>query len=242
LTRLLVLGSVSWTCRPVPRFPWSPAFAPPTPRRIAPPCSPVSQLLCQSVTPRARSSSATALHLPDTDRRSGEAARPNTRSPGSLNTESLRTCQVLRPRRTGRALAMTRPQPMLPSARTTASASGIKTFRSSMAGLCAPLPTLRACARTARGTTRFATPSSLWTFTIYSLPVSRRIRPRLQMRHRPDFCPSHETNRHHVEFTNSSGVENAVIGQSPICHTRESGYPVGHDEAAQDSVADAARN
>ena len=34
------------------------------------------------------------------------------------------------------------------------------------------------------------------------------------------------------------GVESAVVGRSPICHTRESGYPVGHDEAAQDSIAE----
>jgi hypothetical protein len=28
--------------------------------------------------------------------------------------------------------------------------------------------------------------------------------------------------------------ESKAIGRNPICHTRESGYPVGHDEAAQD--------
>jgi hypothetical protein len=71
--------------------------------------------------------------------------------------------------------------PILPSAVTTASASGIITFRGSMAGLGAPLPTLRTCprgqARTARGSTRFATPSSKRTFTICSLPVPRCLCP-----------------------------------------------------------------
>ena len=28
--------------------------------------------------------------------------------------------------------------------------------------------------------------------------------------------------------------ESKAIGRNPICHTRESGYPVGHDAAAQD--------
>lgn len=71
------------------------------------------------------------------------------------NTESLRTCQVLRPLRIGER-SRCRASPVLPSATAKASASGIKSsFRSSMAGLCAPLPTLRDCpraqARTARG-------------------------------------------------------------------------------------------
>ena len=67
------------------------------------------------------------------------------RSPGS-RARSVRTCQVLRPRRVGRALAWTRPS-VLPSASGTASAPGIRTYRGSMAGLCVPLSTLHATPR-----------------------------------------------------------------------------------------------
>ena len=55
---------------------------------------------------------------------------------------------------------------------------GLHFFRGSMAGLHAPLPTLRCHPRgrqrTARGRGGFATPSSWRTCTPYSLPVSRR--------------------------------------------------------------------
>ena len=51
-----------------------------------------------------------------------------------------------------------------------------------MAGLYAPLPTLRSHPRgglrTDRGATWVATPSSQWTLTTYSLPVSRRTHAR----------------------------------------------------------------
>src|SRR5215831_6853052 len=48
--------------------PWPPPFAPPTPRRIAPLCSPASQLLWRGPTSRVRASSASAPHLPDAGR------------------------------------------------------------------------------------------------------------------------------------------------------------------------------
>jgi hypothetical protein len=66
---------------------------------------------------------------------------PDWRSPGS-RARSVRTCQGLRPRRAGRALAMARP-PVLPSVQLTTSAPGKTLFRGSMAGLCVPLSTLR---------------------------------------------------------------------------------------------------
>jgi hypothetical protein len=54
----------------------------------------------------------------------------------------------------------------------------LPSLRDSMAGLCAPLPTLRCRLRwrprTAQGSTRIAIPSSYRTCTDYSLPVSRR--------------------------------------------------------------------
>ena len=83
--------------------------------------------------------------------------------PGSLTTPG-------RP-----ALAMTRSD-VLPSTICTVSAPKIGLFRGSMAGLCAPLSTLRRhprrCRRMTRGPVRFATPSLQETFTLYSLPVS----------------------------------------------------------------------
>ena len=48
-----------------PHSPWSLPFAPPAPQRIAPPCSPASQLLRQSSTSHVRASSASAPRLPD---------------------------------------------------------------------------------------------------------------------------------------------------------------------------------
>ena len=58
-------GPVPGACFAVPPSPWPLPFAPPTPQPVARPCSPASQLLWQSLTSRARTSSATAPHLPD---------------------------------------------------------------------------------------------------------------------------------------------------------------------------------
>src|SRR6516225_5337783 len=60
-------GSASGRCFAGSHFPWSPPFAPPAPPRIAPLCSPASQLLWRGPTSHARASSATAPHLPDAD-------------------------------------------------------------------------------------------------------------------------------------------------------------------------------
>jgi hypothetical protein len=66
--------------------------------------------------------------------------------------------------------------PLLPSVLSSTSASGFWTFRGSMAGLCAPLSTLRRYPREYKRMTRgpvwFAIPSLQETFTLYSLPVS----------------------------------------------------------------------
>ena len=80
-----------------------------------------------------------------------EGRRPIGRSPGS-RTRNIRTCQGLGPRRARQALAMTRLS-VSPSDYSTPSAPGMCNFRGSMAGLCAPLPTLRPCPR---GQTRTA--------------------------------------------------------------------------------------
>ena len=98
------------------------------------------------------------------------------RSPGS-RAKSVRACQVLRPRRVARALALTRSD-MWPSATQTASAPG-NSFLSRLNGWPARTPTDASppsSRMTAHGSGPmwFATPSSQWTCTTYSLPVSRR--------------------------------------------------------------------
>ena len=74
-------------------------------------CSSASQLLWRSLTSHDRASSATAPRLPDADQCSTTQLTrcwSTVRSPGS-RTRSVRTCQVLRPRRAGRALALACP-------------------------------------------------------------------------------------------------------------------------------------
>ena len=68
-------------------------------------------------------------------------------------TKSVHACQCLRPRRIVQALALARPT-VLPSAAWTASASEARFFRGSMAGLHAPLSTLRARPRSRPRMTR----------------------------------------------------------------------------------------
>ena len=109
-------------------FPLAPALGSTGSAAVAPLCSSASQLLWRSLTSHGRASSATAPRLPDADQRSTLYARcwSTVRSPGS-RTRSVRTCQGLRPRRAGRALAMARPS-VLPSATRTASAPGMRSL------------------------------------------------------------------------------------------------------------------
>src|SRR6266704_772396 len=58
-------GTEPGTCYAVPHSLWPPPLAPPAPQRIAPRCSPASQLLRRGLTSHPRASSATAPHLPD---------------------------------------------------------------------------------------------------------------------------------------------------------------------------------
>src|SRR2546427_9744886 len=62
-------GAVSGACFAGSRSPWPPPFAPPAPLRSGPLCSSASQLLWQSLTSRDRASPAMAPRLPDADRR-----------------------------------------------------------------------------------------------------------------------------------------------------------------------------
>lgn len=100
--------------------------------------------------------------------------RPSPRSPGS-RAKSFHTCQGLRPRRVGQALALTRPS-MLPSVISNTSAPGLPKF-SRLHGwpMCSPADASPISSRRpthGSGPTRIATPSSQWTCTTYSLPVS----------------------------------------------------------------------
>ena len=98
---------------------------------------------------------------------------PNPRSPDS-RTKSVHTCQGLRPRRVGRALAMTPPS-MLPSVLLTTSAP--ETFLLSrlngwpMRSPTDASPTPSRMPTHGSGPMRIATPSPWWTLTSYSLPV-----------------------------------------------------------------------
>src|ERR1700740_2565733 len=104
--------------------------------------------------------------------------RPIRRPPGS-RTRSVRACQVLRPRRVGQVLALALLD-ILPSTTRTVSAPGIS-FLSRLNGWPARSPT-DASPTSSRmpahglGPMWAATPSSQWTCTTYSLPVSRRTR------------------------------------------------------------------
>ncbi len=100
----------------------------------------------------------------------------NPRSPGS-RAKSVRTCQCLRPRRVVRALAIARPNVLL-SALSTASAPRGKIFSRlngwPMRSPADASPTSSRAPAHGSGPMRFAIPSSQWTCTTYSLPVSRR--------------------------------------------------------------------
>jgi len=69
--------------------------------------------------------------------RAGSAIRPNPRSPGS-HTKSVRTCQGLRPRRTGRTLALSPPLVIAFHVKDRVCVRNKNHFRGSMAGLCVP--------------------------------------------------------------------------------------------------------
>ena len=96
------------------------------------------------------------------------------RPPGSLNTESLRTCQGLRPRRTeGRS----RNAPPLFAFRSVNGVGIRKKYLSRLNGwpMRTPADASDLPSRTSThgsGATWLATPSSQWTSTFYSLPVS----------------------------------------------------------------------
>ena len=100
---------------------------------------------------------------------------------GSLGSRarSVCTCQVLRPRRVAQVLALALLD-ILPSATQTASAPGIS-FLSRLNGWPArspadASPTSSRMPAHGSGPMWFAIPSSWWTRTTYSLPVSRRTR------------------------------------------------------------------
>ena len=168
LTRSCARHVLCW-----PASPWPPSLAPPAPRRITPLCSSASLLLRRSQTSRVRASSASTPRLPDADL-GAFALRPNPRPPGS-RAKSFHTCQGLRPRRAGRALAITRPS-MSPSVILTTSApETILLSRLNGWPMHSPVNASSASSRIPTHNSapmRLATPSSQRTFTAYSLPVT----------------------------------------------------------------------
>src|SRR5262249_18542731 len=141
-------GSVPGPCFAGSHSPRPPPFAPPAPQRIAPFCSSASQLLWQSLTSRDRASSATAPRLPDADRRLLPSGRSRdlpvpTHGASAHARVSDHAGSSRRPR--WRAQTCCLPQ----YARCRHPGKGL--FRGSMAGLCAPLSTLR---RSPRGPLR----------------------------------------------------------------------------------------
>ena len=166
-------GPVPGTCFAGPLSPWPPSLAPPAPRRITPLCSSASLLLRRSQTSRVRASSASTPRLPDADL-GAFALRPNPRPPGS-RAKSFHTCQGLRPRRAGRALAITRPSVSPSVFMTTSAPETILLSRLNGWPMHSPVNASSASSRIPThdsGPMRFATPSSQRTFTAYSLPVS----------------------------------------------------------------------
>ncbi len=107
--------------------------------------------------------------------RAAQGLWSGVRSPGS-RTRTVCTCQGLRPRGTGDALALTR-TPVLSSAVTKASASRLIVSRLNGWPMRSPAdassPTSRPKTH-GSGPVRIATPSPQWTCTTYSSPVFRR--------------------------------------------------------------------
>src|SRR5262245_14829723 len=167
-------GSESGACVAGSHSPWPPPLAPPAPRPVARLCSSASQLLWQSLTSRDRASSATAPRLPDADRR----RLPNGRS---------RDLPV--PAQGASAHARVFDHAGSSGARDDALGCvafhhmhGVGTQDRTLSRLDGwPMRSpVNASPRPSRATAHdlgpmwIATPSSQGTFTLYSLPVSRR--------------------------------------------------------------------
>ena len=149
-------GPGSGTCYTLPRSSQSPSFAPPAPPPVA---RPLFVGFVATMTESDFSRSCIIGYGSSPSQYGPRLARtppwPTVRSPSS-RTRSVHTCQGLRPRRVGQALAITRPS-VLPSASGKASAPGMRgQFRGSIAW---PMPcpcqrfadTLAECLRMTRG-------------------------------------------------------------------------------------------
>src|SRR5215468_36710 len=157
-------------CVADPHSPWSPPFAPPTPRRIAPLCSSASQLLWRSATSRARTSSATVPRLPDADRPS-HATLTASHEISQLPTRSfLRVMWPSTP--AGRTVPRITASHMLRSTMKTVSAPASSSFRGSLPHPTQPLCTLRV--RRRRRLTQHSLPGSLLGVTWAGLAPAER--------------------------------------------------------------------
>ena len=142
---------VSGACRARPRSPRPRPLAPSAPQTVARPCSPTSPLLWPGLTSHARASPASAHHLPGAGQTllilaGGEISR----FPRKKHRPHARVSDDAEP--TGCSRSRTRSCCLPPCRRRRH--SGLILFRSSMAGPCAPLPTLRFAPRGAERTAR----------------------------------------------------------------------------------------
>src|SRR5205823_14934097 len=127
-------------CFADPRSPRLPPFAPPAPPQIVQLCSLASSLLWRDQTPRSRSSSATAPHLPDADQYGVEPAGQVRGLPVPVQGPSTRARVFDYAGTTG-----DRDNSSLHFSRLHLHSVGTRNFhffRGSMAGLCTPLSTL----------------------------------------------------------------------------------------------------
>src|SRR5436190_19872949 len=146
---------------------------------------------------------------------------PDVGSPGS-RPRSFCTCQVLRPRRAVRTLRWC-VRNVLPSALETASAPGDWLSRLNGWPMPSPADASPASLRMpthGSGPMWIATPSSYWTCTTYSLPVSRRTssdthqsrRPLILARRADDLCAKrHQKTVQFIDVGTLAGAEAEVM-------------------------------
>src|SRR6202011_2620012 len=165
-------GSESGACFADPHSPWSPPLAPLAPQRIAPLCSPASQLLWRSPTSHTRASSATAPRLPDADRRTRERTlnrRPDVGYPRFRRNPFARDV-LLDPG--GMTVPRITALHMLRSTITTVSAPANSSFHGSITHPTQPLCTLRV--RRYRRLTQHSLPGDLLGLTWAGLAPADR--------------------------------------------------------------------
>lgn len=169
-------GAESGACVAGPCSPWPPPLAPPAPHPVAWICSPASWLLWRSPTSLVRASSASAPRLPDADRRQASLAAvgqeisrfPNKERmymPGSLTSPDWVGTRDFAPSHVAFRVC----DHVGTRIKNISRLNGWPVHTPVNASLYASRPTAHDS-----GTIWFANPLLSGTFTLYSLPVSRR--------------------------------------------------------------------